>query len=73
MESWLVNTVIGLATQPLDIIDQYQCLAKLLETTECAKYTIKEAVQAIQELLRKTFAALTVTLKKKCKTITFRK
>ena len=40
----------GLASQLLKIKDQYECLVKLIETKESAKYTIKEAVQAIQEL-----------------------
>ena len=41
---------IGLATQLLKLKDQYQCLVKLMETVKSAKYTIKDAVQAIQEL-----------------------
>ena len=40
----------GLAGQLLKIKDQYECLVKLIEKMEKAKYTIKEAVQAIQEL-----------------------
>ena len=40
----------GLAGQLLKIKDQYKCLVKLTEKTEHAKYTIKEAVQAIQDL-----------------------
>ena len=40
----------GLAGQLLKIKDQYKCLVKLLEKMESAKYTIKEAVQAIQKL-----------------------
>ena len=40
----------GLADQLLKIKDQYKCLDKLIEKMESAKYTIKEAVQAIQEL-----------------------
>ena len=40
----------GLAGQPLKIKDQYECLVKLIEMMESAKYTIKEAGQAIQEL-----------------------
>ena len=40
----------GLAGQLLEIKDQYECLVKLIEKMESAKYTIKEAVQAIQEL-----------------------
>ena len=40
----------GLAGQLLKIKDQYECLVKLIEKMESAKYTIKEVVQAIQEL-----------------------
>ena len=40
----------GLAGQLLKIKDQYECLVKLIEKMERAKYSIKEAVQAIQEL-----------------------
>ena len=40
----------GLACQLLKIKDQYECLVKLIEKMESAKYTIIEAVQAIQEL-----------------------
>ena len=40
----------GLAGQLLKIKDQYECLVKPIEKMESAKYTIKEAVQAIQEL-----------------------
>ena len=40
----------GLAGQLLRIKDQCECLVKLIEKMESAKYTIKEAVQAIQEL-----------------------
>ena len=40
----------GLAGQLLKIEEQYECLVKLVEKMESAKYTIKEAVQAIQEL-----------------------
>ena len=40
----------GLAGQLLKIKDQYECLVKLMEKMESAKCTIKEAVQAIQEL-----------------------
>ena len=40
----------GLAGQLLKINDQYECLVKLIEKMESAKYTIKEAVEAIQEL-----------------------
>ena len=40
----------GLACQLLKIKDQYECLVKLIEKMESAKYTIEEAVQAIQEV-----------------------
>ena len=40
----------ALAGQLLKIKDQYECLVKLIEKMESAKYTITEAVQAIQEL-----------------------
>ena len=40
----------GLAGQLLKIKDQYECLVKLTEKMESAKYTIIEAVQVIQEL-----------------------
>ena len=40
----------GLAGQLLKIKDQYECLVKLIEKMESAKYTIKEVVQAMQEL-----------------------
>ena len=37
----------GLATQLLKIKDHYACLVKLVETMKNAKYTNKEAVQAV--------------------------
>ena len=40
----------GLAGQLFKIEDQYKWLVKLTEKMESAKYTIKKAVQAIQEL-----------------------
>ena len=40
----------GLAGQLLKIKDHYECLVKVIEKMESAKYTIKEAVQTIQEL-----------------------
>ena len=40
----------GLAGQLLKIKKQYECLVKLIENMGNAKYTIKEAVQAVQEL-----------------------
>ena len=39
-----------LADQLLKIKYQYECLVKLIEKMESAKYTIKETVQAIQKL-----------------------
>ena len=38
-----------LAGQLHKVNDQYECLVKFMEKMERAKYTIKEAVQAIQE------------------------
>ena len=40
----------GLATQLLRINDQYECLVKLVEAMESAKYAIKEAVQQSKNL-----------------------
>ena len=40
----------GLAGQLLRFNDQYECLVKLIEKMESAKYIIKETVKAIQEL-----------------------
>ena len=40
----------GLAGQLFKIKDQYECLVKVIEKMESAKYTIVEAVQVIQEL-----------------------
>ena len=40
----------GLAGQLLKIKDHYECQVKLIGKMESAKYTIQEAVQAIQEL-----------------------
>ena len=40
----------GLAGQLLKLKDQYECLVKLIEKMESAKYTTTKAVQAIQEL-----------------------
>ena len=58
----------GLVTQLLKIKDQYNRLVKFIETTESAKYTIKEAVQATQELDFGEALAITFI---KSKTITF--
>ena len=40
----------GLAGELLKIKGQYECLVKLIEKMESAKYITKETVQAIQEL-----------------------
>ena len=40
----------ALVIQLLNIKGQCECLVKPMETMENAKYTIKEAVQAMQEL-----------------------
>ena len=40
----------GLVSQLLKIKNHYECLVKLIEKMESSKYTIKETVQAIQEL-----------------------
>ena len=62
----------GLATQPLKIKNQYEYLAKLIETIESANYTIKEAEQAIHELVfGEDSYSINVTFKKERKTITF--
>ena len=63
----------GLAGQLLKIKEQYKCLVKLIEKMESAKYTIKEAVQVIQEL---HFGEDTCNINqyiKECKTMTFLK
>ena len=65
----------GLASQLLKIKDQYECLVKLIEKMESAKYTIEEAaVQVIQELdFGKDTCNINVYIKKECKTIAFLK
>ena len=67
----------GLAGQLLKIKDQYECLVKLMEKMESAKYTIKEVVQLCKQsknlTLVKTLVTSTNTLKKECKTMTFLK
>ena len=63
----------GLAGQLLKSKDQYKCLVTLTEKMESAKYTIKEAVRAIQEL---DFGEDTCNINqyiKKRKTMTFLK
>ena len=60
----------GLAGQLLKIKDQYECLVKLIERMESAKYTIKEAEQAIQELdFCDDTCNIKQYIKKECKTI----
>ena len=64
----------GLAGQLLKIKDQYECLVNLTENMESAKYTIKEAVQAIQELdFSEDVCNINQYFKKECKTMTFLK
>ena len=64
----------ALAGQLLKIKDQYECLVKLIEKMESAKYTIEKAVQAIKNLtLVKTLVTSTNTLKNECKTMAFLK
>ena len=64
----------GLAGQLLKIKDQYECRVKLMEKMESAKYTIKEAVQAIQELdFGEDTYNINQCIKKECKTIIFLK
>ena len=58
----------GLAGQLLKIKDQNECLVKLIEKMENAKYAIKEAVQAIQDTCN-----INQYIKKECKTMTFQK
>ena len=50
VENFVGSGICGLAGQLLKIKNQYDCLVKLIEKLESAKYTINEAVQAIQEL-----------------------
>ena len=62
----------ALAGQLLKIKDQYECLVKLIEKMESAKYIIKEAAQAIQELdFGEDTYNINQYIKKKCKTMTF--
>ena len=64
----------GLATQFLKITDQCEYLVKLIETIESAKFMIKEAVQAIEELdFGEDFCSINRFNKKKCKAMTFLK
>ena len=42
--------ISNIAGQLLKIKDQYECVVKFIEKMKSSKYTIKEAVQAIQEL-----------------------
>ena len=65
---------IDFATQLLEIKDQYKCLVMLIETMESAKYTIKEAVQTIQELdFEEGTCSINRYIKKECKIMTFPK
>ena len=61
-----------LAGQLLKIKDQYENLVKLIEKIKSAKYTIKEAVQAILTLL-KALVTSTNTLKTECNKMTYLK
>ena len=64
----------GLAGQLLKIKDPYECLVKLTEKMESAKHTIKEAVQAIQELdFGEKTCNINQYIEKECKTMTFLK
>ena len=64
----------GLAGQLLKIKEQYECLVKFIEKMESAKYTIKEALQVIQELdFGEDTCKINQYIKKKCKTMTFLK
>ena len=50
--------------QLLKMKGKYECLVKPIETMESAKYTIKEAVQAIQEFDFQKIRELTVNIEK---------
>ena len=64
----------ALAGQLLKLKDQYERLVKLIEKMESAKYTMKEAVQAIQELdFGEDTCNINQYIKKECKTMTFLK
>ena len=64
----------GLAGQLLKIKDHYEWLVKLIEKMESVKYTIKEAVQAIQELdFGEDTSNINQYIKKEYKTMTFLK
>ena len=64
----------GLAGQLLKIKDQYECLVKLIEKMERAKYTVEEAVQAIQKLdFGKDTCNINQYIKNECKAMTFLK
>ena len=64
----------GLAGQLHKIKDQYECLVKLIEKMESAKYTNKESVQAIQELdFGEDTCNINQYIEKKCKIMTFLK
>ena len=62
------------AVQLLKIKDQYELLVKLIEKVKSAKYTIKEAVQAIQEFnFGEDTCNINQYIEKECKTMTFLK
>ena len=64
----------GLAGQLVKIKDKYECLVKLIEQMESAKYTLKKQCKQSKNLtLVKTLVTSTNTLKKECKTMTFLK
>ena len=64
----------GLVGELLKINDQYECLVKFTEKMESAKYTIKEALQAIQQLdVGKDTCNINQYNRKECKTMTFLK
>ena len=58
----------GLVTQLHKIKDQYDCLVKLTEAMESAKYLSKKRCKQSKNLSSvKTLAVLTITLKKNAK------
>ena len=64
----------GLVGQLLKLKDQCECLIKLIEKMESAKYTIKEAVRAIQEHdFGEDTCNINQHIKKECKTMAFLK
>ena len=66
----------GLAGQLLKIKYQYECLVKVIEKMESAKYKVplkKQCKQSKNLTLVKTLVTSSNTLKKECKTMTFLK